>query len=124
MRLVGFLIVVLIWAGALADEPRNVLNWTDNSSNEIGFEIERDDGDGWRTIAIVEADIETYTDSAVWYGPEFRYRVRAYNDLGRSDPTNIVAKRATYSPEVVEVEIPEPVFPYNAPAPPTILEAR
>lgn len=72
---------------------RNVsLTWTDNSSTETGFEIERSvvsDSAGFSLIAIVDEDTESYVDlppggfESVWY------RVRAANDVGESDYSTV-----------------------------------
>ncbi len=58
------------------------LNWTDNSSNELGFKIERDG----TQIATVSATT-TYTDANLLAGT-YVYRLRAYNDVGNSDYSN------------------------------------
>jgi len=59
------------------------LTWIDNSSLESGFEIERDLGTGFESLATVGADTPIYVDTET-YGFEidstYSYRVRAYND--------------------------------------------
>ncbi|MGZ5565463.1 MAG: S8 family serine peptidase, partial [Limisphaerales bacterium] len=64
------------------------LSWTDNSTNEAGFLIERAvDNAGtpgaWMQIAVVGADITNYSDSSV-SAPTYWYRLRAYNFFGDS----------------------------------------
>lgn len=64
------------------------LSWTDNSSDETGFKVERStDGSTWSQIATVGAGVTSYTDSNL-YGGTYYYRVRAYNDNGNSAYSN------------------------------------
>ena len=61
------------------------LAWED-TSNELGFEIERKEGSGgsYRQIAKVGENVTTYTDTALKAGVTYYYRVRAYNSSGHS----------------------------------------
>ena len=69
------------------------VNWRDNSSNEIGFEIQREKqaGNNWTntTTITVGANVVTYTDSPG--AGKFHYRVRAYNAAGYSAYTSWAA---------------------------------
>ncbi|MEO6435622.1 MAG: metallophosphoesterase, partial [Tepidisphaeraceae bacterium] len=61
------------------------LNWTDNSSNETGFRVERStEGTNFSEIATTAAGVATYTDSGRTPGVTYSYRVRAYNGTGNS----------------------------------------
>lgn len=65
----------VIWVGQV------ILSWTDNSTDESEFRIERSpDGSTWVEIATVPADVTTYTDTdpALQCGATYYYRVRAY----------------------------------------------
>jgi len=66
------------------------LNWTDNSTNEIGFKIERSitSGGSYAEIAQVGIDIKTFTDNSLQANTKYFYRVRAFNNQGNSDYTN------------------------------------
>jgi hypothetical protein len=69
-----------------------VLQWQDNSDNEDGFEIWRQQNGGqWLLIAATNADDATFTDSVIPVGTTLSYRVRAWNQFGESDYTNIVS---------------------------------
>lgn len=65
------------------------LSWTDNSSDETGFKVERStDGSTWSQIATVGAGVTSYTDTGLAGGTLYYYRVRAYNDNGNSAYSN------------------------------------
>lgn len=63
-----------------------MLNWTDNSTNESGFKIERmtDLGSVFTLIDTAASNTTTYTDNNASNGHTYIYRLRAYNALGDS----------------------------------------
>ena len=70
------------------------LSWTDNSSNESGFDIERCQGatcTNFAAIAQTAAGVSTIQDTGLTAGVTYRYRVRAFNDVGPSGYSNIAA---------------------------------
>jgi uncharacterized repeat protein (TIGR01451 family)/CSLREA domain-containing protein len=59
-----------------------MLNWTDNSSDENAFSVERSpDGSNWQEITQVGANVTTYVDNAVVCDSTYSYRVRSYRSL-------------------------------------------
>ena len=62
------------------------LSWTDNSSDETGFRIERKTGSGgtYAEIATVGAGITSYSSTGLTASTTYYYRVRAYNSGGNS----------------------------------------
>lgn len=62
------------------------LNWSDNSNNETGFEIQRETGSGrnWTNLVTINvgANTTTYTDTPG--RAKHRYRIRAVNAAGQS----------------------------------------
>jgi len=68
------------------------LTWTDNATNENGFQIERQTGVGgtFVEIAAVPGGVTTFSDTTTSGGPDYYYRVRAYNMAGTSGYTNMV----------------------------------
>jgi len=70
------------------------LDWIDNSSNEIGFEIQRCPAKGitnrkiswgrWATITAVPCDSEGWDDGTLIPGVVYKYRIRAFNQYGES----------------------------------------
>jgi subtilisin family serine protease len=68
------------------------LAWTDNSSNEFGFRIERAmNGGAWAGIGTVLARVTTYSDGTVLPSTQYSYRVFAYNAAGNSTASSNVA---------------------------------
>jgi hypothetical protein len=65
------------------------LTWTDNSSRESGFQIERSSNGGksYSVVTNVAKNTKSYTDTGRSAGKTYRYRVRAYNGYGHSSFT-------------------------------------
>ena len=66
------------------------LAWTDNSSNETGFQIERSrEGGAFSLIAMTAANATTYSNtSGLTPNKTYSYRVRAVNAAGSSADSN------------------------------------
>jgi rhamnogalacturonan endolyase len=65
------------------------LSWTDDSSDEDGFKIERStDGTSFTQIATVGANVTTYSDTGLSASTTYYYRVRAHNSAGDSSYSN------------------------------------
>ena len=62
------------------------LNWTDNSTNETGFKIDRKTGANgtYSEVATVGAGMVIYSDNSLSEGKTYYYRVSAYNAEGDS----------------------------------------
>ncbi|MEQ8533601.1 MAG: PKD domain-containing protein, partial [Imperialibacter sp.] len=59
-----------------------VLSWTDNSSRETAFVVERAVGAGaFTTLTELEADVTEFTDDAVLELTDYKYRLYAVNDV-------------------------------------------
>jgi hypothetical protein len=68
------------------------LSWTDTSSNEIGFKIERSTATaGWAQIGTVGVNVGSFASTGLAAGTTYSYRVRAYNTSGDSGYTNTAA---------------------------------
>jgi len=69
------------------------LSWTDNSTNEDGFVIERKVGnEGFKEYADTERDEASFSDGPVQANTQYSYRVYAYNSGGKSESyTNVVS---------------------------------
>ncbi len=70
------------------------LKWDDNSDNESGFELERSTTSsttGFTRIQTLGPDVETYSDLTTENGNTYYYRIRALNDAGYSDYSNVAS---------------------------------
>jgi glucose/arabinose dehydrogenase len=67
------------------------LAWTDTSSNELNFVVERrvNGSTTWSEIASLPAGTTSMTDAAVVAGTSYDYRVKASNAAGSSAYTNV-----------------------------------
>ncbi len=69
--------------------PQALLTWTDNSTNESGFVIERSvNGGTFSVLGQVGAGIVSFTDTSITAGSTFTYRVKAVNSAGSSAYSN------------------------------------
>ncbi len=92
------------------------LSWRDYSDNEKGFAIERKAlREDYEEIVRLSADTEYYLDMQLQQHTIYSYRVYAFNDFGKSRYSNEASART---------EAPPPPEVYDAPLPPTDLNAR
>lgn len=69
----------------LASNNRIDLNWTDSSTNEVGFKVERKiDSGSFEELSILPVNINSFSDEGVTTGHTYTYRVRSYNHFGNS----------------------------------------
>jgi hypothetical protein len=78
-------------------ETSLTVSWTDNSSNETGFKVERSaDGlTGWTVVNTTAANATSFVDSNLAPGTTYYYRVRAFNAGGNSGYTSVVSNMTT-----------------------------
>ncbi len=77
------------------------LSWTDNSTNESGFKIERCTGPSctdFVQIAVMGSGVTTYSNTGLTSSTTYTFRVRAYNAGGDSNYSNTAS--AMTEPEV------------------------
>jgi len=89
--LLSFLFTLLTVFGfpAAITAAQLTLSWSDNSTNEAGFRIERRTGTGtYAEIATLGVNAASYTDVNLANGTTYCYRVRAYNAGGVSGYSN------------------------------------
>ncbi|MBV2225137.1 MAG: hypothetical protein KUL74_09835 [Cloacibacterium sp.] len=83
------------------------LNWTDNSTNEEGFKIERKISSGaYNFIGQINKDITNFIDTSVQPNTTYTYRVYSYNSAGASITyTNEVTVTITSTPVISSTAI-------------------
>ena len=73
------------------------LGWSDNSSNETGFRVERCTGTmlfcaanpgAWSLLTTTAANVSTFIDNGLAPGTTYVWRVQAFNDVGSSAYSN------------------------------------
>jgi uncharacterized protein (TIGR02145 family) len=78
--------------GTVASATQINLSWTDNSTNETGFKIERRTGSAnYAVVGTVNQDVLAFSDTGLTPSTTYIYRVYAFNSVGNS---------LTYSNEV------------------------
>jgi fibronectin type 3 domain-containing protein len=76
-------------ATASTTAKRVSLSWTDTSSDETAFKLERRIGAGsYTTIASLAANTVSYDDTTGTASTTYEYRVSAFSPLGTSTPSN------------------------------------
>ncbi|WP_135852603.1 fibronectin type III domain-containing protein [Halorussus salinus] len=61
------------------------VSWSDNSTDEDGFHVDKYYDGSWSRVADVGANTTSCSESNLLDGEQYRYRVRAYNSAGASD---------------------------------------
>jgi uncharacterized protein (TIGR02217 family) len=110
---IGFAPTAPTGLSAIGHFSGNVLTWTDNSSDETGFTIERKPSGGVYTVLVeVPTDTTTYTDADAEPGETYTYKGKAVNAAGSSaysnevtvtTPTGTAADQT--APEIDEVQL-------------------
>ncbi len=75
-------------SAAPASSSQIDLAWTDNSTNEDGFRIERKTTGSFTEIATVGPNTTSFNDTGLSASTSYTYRVRAYNTAGNSGYSN------------------------------------
>lgn len=85
------------------------LSWTDNSTNETGFKIERKTGLGtYEHIVDVMANETTYQDTSLSQNTIYTYRVCSLNQVGNSTAyTNEFTLRTISPPQIGNLMVKE-----------------
>src|SRR2546427_1497511 len=84
------LLVAVVGSPLQSDAAQLSLSWTDMSSNEDGFSLERKTGTSgtYAQIATAGANVTSYTDPNLTGGTTYCYQVQAFNTAGGSPYSN------------------------------------
>ncbi len=76
------------------------VTWTDNSSNEQGFRVERslDGVTNWQQVADVGANVTSTQDTGALPATHYYYRIYAYTLFGNSDYTSVADTTTPQAP--------------------------
>ncbi len=88
--------------------PRVVLtlSWTDNSADELGFELQRStDQSNWTGLPGLAADIENVSDTGLLSSTTYYYRVRAFNLSGSSAWDGIASATTDAGPPPADISL-------------------
>ncbi len=91
-------------AGTMIDEKKVELTWKKNSTNDLGFTIERkvEGSSKFEIIGETLPGVTTYTDNTIEKSVTYSYRVAAFNAEGNSAYSNIITLTNIVAPEVME----------------------
>jgi uncharacterized protein (TIGR02145 family) len=88
------------------------LSWTDNSTNETGFKIERRTGTGiYAIVGTVNSNILTFSDSGLLQNTSYIYRVYSYNTVGNSPTYSNELTITTSSSSLTMIDIDGNIYP-------------
>lgn len=91
-------------AVAAPNQNQITLNWTDTSTSESGFKVERSpDGTNFTQIGTVAANVVTFTDPKLPCATSFTYRVRASSPAGDSAYSNAVNVTTAACPTITSL---------------------
>lgn len=83
-------------AAAVVSSSSVKLTWTDNATNETGFQVQRSvDGVNWTLIATLASNTVSFADSGLSAATQYYYQVYAYNSIGNSAFSNSVSTKTS-----------------------------
>lgn len=77
---------------AVVNNQKVLLSWTDKSSNEESFVLQRRQNAGsYENLTTLDANITAFTDGSIVDGNHYTYRVYARNEAGSSTMSNVLS---------------------------------
>jgi len=91
------------------------LSWTDNSSNESGFHIERspNGSSSWLQVGTVGANVEAWSNTGLPLATTYYYRVQSFNSTDSSPYSNIAGARTWPDPSDIDESFYLPFMAHN-----------
>ncbi len=88
------------------------LSWTDNSSNETGFKIERspDGSSGWTQVQLTAANATSWGDTGLTIGTTYYYRVRSFEPAAGDSPNSNIASGSTFANAMITIIVSSDSF--------------
>ena len=103
-------LLFLLLLATAANAATVTLTWTDNSTDETGFSLERrlrsDPVGAYKEIATTGANVTSIDDATVVNNTQYCYRVRAFNPAAKSDYTNEACMMVTPAGLIVTFKSP------------------
>jgi uncharacterized protein (TIGR02145 family) len=91
--------------GTVASTTQINLSWTDNSTNETGFKIERKTGNGtYAVVGTTATDVTTFNDTSLTPSTTYTYRVYSFNSVGNSLASSNELSLTITIPSVTDVD--------------------
>jgi hypothetical protein len=114
MRYIGLILAFVLGSVGIGEAASATLTWQDNSTNEMGFIVERkSDPAGcagvvpFVVLGSVGANIKTYVDATILDNTPYCYRVQAWNTVdgtaGGTKQYSVGYAGPTYYPFVIPV---------------------
>jgi Matrixin/Fibronectin type III domain len=102
-------------AGSSSPTSSIALSWSDNSTNESGYVVERSsDGATFAQRAQLATGASSYLDSGLASGTTYYYRVYAYNSAGSSTYSNVASAQTQASSSATSTAPSSPANPSPA----------
>jgi endonuclease/exonuclease/phosphatase family metal-dependent hydrolase len=109
-------------AVASSTQAAATVNWTDNASNEIGFEIQRSTNasSSFSVIGTALPNATSYVDNSVAEATTYFYKVKSFNDFGFSAESNTASVTIKQSqtitfPSIADKQFGDAPFTFTLP---------
>lgn len=102
-------------SGVVISQTQINLTWSDDSTNETGFKLERAQGQAgtYAQIALLGAGVTSYNDTGLTANTEYLYRIRSYNAEGDSNYSLPISKTTLPNPPGAPANLNANVVSYS-----------
>ncbi|HKJ79774.1 MAG TPA: fibronectin type III domain-containing protein, partial [Prolixibacteraceae bacterium] len=85
------------------------LTWNDNSGNETGFIVEIEEEGRFKIITVLPPDSTSYTNKGLLPETSYKFKISAYNSLGKSEYSEVVSAITLETPAAVAFKGPHSI---------------